>query len=70
MIVPLYKGKGEKTECRNYRGISLLSVTEEIYEGILIDRVRRVSGGLIDDEQEGFRAGRGCRSDLHTKADR
>ena len=70
VIVPLYKGKGEKTECRNYRGISLLSVTEEIYEGILIDRVRRVSGGLIDDEQEGFRAGRGCRSDLHTKADR
>ena len=25
VIVPMYKGKGEKTECRNSRGISLLS---------------------------------------------
>ena len=26
MIVPLYNGKGERTECSNYRGISLLRV--------------------------------------------
>ena len=26
VIVPLYKVKGEGTECKNYRGISLLSV--------------------------------------------
>ena len=26
VIVPWYKGKGERTECKNYRGISLLSV--------------------------------------------
>ena len=24
VIIPLYKGKGEKTECKNYRSISLL----------------------------------------------
>ena len=23
VIVPLHKGKGERTECKNYRGISL-----------------------------------------------
>ena len=32
-----------------------------MYAGILVEssRVRRVTGGLIDDEQGGFRAGRG-----------
>ena len=30
-IVPLYNGKGEKTECKNY--ISLLSVVGKIYAG-------------------------------------
>ena len=28
VIVPLYKGKGEKTEYKHYRGISLLSVDQ------------------------------------------
>ena len=51
MIVPLYKGKGEWTECRNYRGISLLSVVRKIYTGSLVDRVCRATGSLIDDEQ-------------------
>ena len=45
-------------ECKNYRGISLLSVFGKIYAGIL-NRVRRVIGGLINDEQGGFRVGRG-----------
>ena len=29
----LYKGKGERTECKNYSGISLLSVVGKIYAG-------------------------------------
>ena len=58
-IGELNKGKGERTECKKYRGISLLSVVEQIYVKILVDRVRRVTGSLIDDEKGGFRAGRG-----------
>ena len=42
-------GFGEKIECRNNRGISLLSMVGEVFTGILVDRVRRVSEGLIDD---------------------
>ena len=30
VVVPLYKGKGEGTECKNYRWISLLSVVGKI----------------------------------------
>ena len=32
----------------------------KIYEAILVDSVRKVTEGLIDDEQVKFRAGRGC----------
>ena len=37
----------------------MLSVVRKIYAGILADRVRKVTEGLIDDEQGGFRTGRG-----------
>ena len=30
-IVPLYKGKGDKCECSNSRGISLLSVVVTVW---------------------------------------
>ena len=33
VIVPLYKGKGVRTECKNYRGISLLTIVGKIYTG-------------------------------------
>ena len=35
-MIVRYKGKGEKTECKNYRGISL-SVVEKIYAGIFVE---------------------------------
>ena len=66
VIVPLCKGKGERTECKNYRGISFLTVVGKIYAGILIDRVRRVTGSLIDNEHRGFRAGKGCVNQIFT----
>ena len=52
VIVTLYKDKGERTECKNYRGISLLSVVGKIYAGILVGRVCRVTVGFFDNEQE------------------
>ena len=33
VIVPLYKGKGERCECKNYRGISLLSMVGKNMQG-------------------------------------
>ena len=36
VILLLYKVKGERTECKNYRGVRLLSVVGDIYAGILV----------------------------------
>ena len=66
VIVPLYKGKGDKGNCRNYRGISLLSVVGKVYAGILVDRVRRVTEDLIGEEHGTFRSGRGCVDQIFT----
>ena len=56
VIVSLYKGKGERTEFSDYRGIRLLLiVVGKIYVGILVDRVHE---GMIDDEQGSFRVRR------------
>ena len=55
VTVSLYKDKGEKTVYVNYRGINLLSVVGKIYVGILIDKLRKVTEGLTDDEEGDFR---------------
>ena len=70
MIVPLYKDKGERTECSNYRCISLLSMTGKICAGNPVDRVHKVTEGLIDDKQLGVQSREGvCKPDPH-QADR
>ena len=66
VIVPLHKGKGEIIKCKNYRAITLLSVVCKIHADILVDRVRSVTGGLVDDEQGDFRAGRGYLDQIFT----
>jgi len=38
VIVPIHK-KGDKTECNNYRGISLLPATYKILSNILLSRL-------------------------------
>ena len=46
-------------------------MVEKICEGMLVHKVREVTGGLIDDEQGEVQSRDGvCRSDLHPKADR
>ena len=47
VIILLYKGKEDRTECKIYRYISLLSVVGKIYAGILVDRDCRVTKDLI-----------------------
>ena len=39
LLVVLYKGKGHKNDCSNYRGISLLSVVGKILSRIIFRRI-------------------------------
>jgi exonuclease III len=59
-IIPIYKRKGNKADCGNYRGISLLSIAGKILTRILLDRMLdTVSDQVIPEAQCGFRSGRG-----------
>ncbi len=58
--MPLYKGKGNREECHNYRGIRLLSVPGKICGRILHERMVKMTEKNVGDEQGGFRKGRGC----------
>ena len=58
--MPLYKGKGDKCECSNSRGISLLSAVSKLFRRVLIKRVRAGTECAIGEDQCGFRQGRGC----------
>ena len=59
IIIPVHK-KGSRRVCKNYRGISLLSVPGKVFGKILNDRMRNIPEGKIMEAQVGFRAGRGC----------
>jgi len=57
IIVPIYK-KGDKTDCNNYRGISLLPITYQILSNILLSRLIPYAKEIIWDHQCGFRCNR------------
>lgn len=59
-IVTLFKNKGAKADCGNYRGISLLSIAGKILARILLNRlISNISESNLPEAQCGFRPGRG-----------
>ncbi|TWW77032.1 R2DM Retrovirus-related Pol polyprotein from type II retrotransposable element [Takifugu flavidus] len=65
VVVPLFK-KGDRRVCSNYRGITLLSLPGKVYSGVLERRFRRIVEPQIQEEQCGFRPGRGTVDQLYT----
>ena len=57
IIVPIYK-KGGKTNCSNYRGISLLLTSYKILSNIILGRLTPYVDYIIGDHKCGFRRNR------------
>uniref|UniRef100_A0A674P165 Reverse transcriptase domain-containing protein n=1 Tax=Takifugu rubripes TaxID=31033 RepID=A0A674P165_TAKRU len=64
VVVPLKEG--DRRVCSNYRGITLLGLPGKVYSGVLERRVRRTVEPRIQEEQCGFRPGRGTVDQLYT----
>ena len=56
VLVPIFKEKGDIQECKNYRGMKLLTHTFKIWERVLDRRVRECTD--IHESQFGFMPGR------------
>jgi len=53
IIVPIYK-KGDKTNCNNYTGISLLSTTYKMLSNVLLSGLTPFEEEITGDHQCGF----------------
>ena len=58
LVVPIWKGKGCRQDCNNYRGITLLSVPGKVLAHLLLMRVRSQLLKYQRPEQSGFTPGK------------
>jgi exonuclease III len=64
-IINIYK-KGDRMDCTNYRGISLLSVPGKVYTVLILGRVKSLLDAKLLEHQAGFRPGRSCADQIFT----
>ena len=57
-IVTLYKNKGDRSDCNNYRGISLLSIVGKVFARVVLCRLQALASRVYPESQCGLRAGR------------
>ena len=57
-VVTLYKNKGDRGDCNNYRGISLLSVVGKVFARVVLKRLQVLAEQVYPESQCGFRANR------------
>ena len=65
LIVKLPK-KGDLSECGNWRGIMLLSITSKIFSRIVLQRMNMETEPKLRKQQAGFRKGRSCSDHIFT----
>lgn len=52
-IVTLYKNKGDRSDCNNYRGISLLSIVGKLFARLVLNRLQQVADRVYPESQCG-----------------
>nr|KAG5709927.1 hypothetical protein BaRGS_029969 [Batillaria attramentaria] len=57
-IITLYKNKGDRSDCNNYRGISLLSIVGKVFARVVLARLQSLASRVYPESQCGFRASR------------
>ena len=57
-IVTLCKNKGDRSDCNNYRGISLLSVVGKVFARVALAKLQILAKRTLPESQCGFRTGR------------
>ena len=57
-IITLYKNKGERNDCNNYRGIYPLSIVGKVFARVILMRLQKLAERIYPESQCGFRAGR------------
>ena len=51
---------GDLTNCKNFRGITLLTIPSKVFCIFLVSRITEAVEKKLRREQAGFRKGRGC----------
>ena len=69
-VITLYKNKGDRGDCNNYRGISLLSVVGKVFGCVVLKSLQVLAEQVYPESQCGFHANRStvdmimCKRDL------
>ena len=66
IIVPLYKIREDKLQCKNYRGISILCIGYKILTTVINNRRKKYSEHIIGEYQAGFRTGKSTTDQIFT----
>jgi hypothetical protein len=66
ILIRLYKNKGDKKICDNYRGISLLVVASKIFSRVILNRIQILLDNKLLEEQAGFRSNRSTVDQIFT----
>ena len=57
-ISTLFKNKGDRGDCDNYRGISLLSIVGKVFARVILKRLQILADRVLPESQCGFRSKR------------